>query len=293
MNSQMCQIGKVIKLDRNSINYPEKLKNIPDPPKILYCVGDISLLERRSVAVVGSRRFTQYGKEIATQIGKALGLAEIPLVSGLARGIDGFSHQGAMEAGGIGIGVLGNGFNHMSPASNYKLMLRLLERGLVVSELEPDMLAKRFTFAHRNRIISGLSDSVIVVEANSNSGALITAKYAMDQGRDVYAVPANITSEYSLGSNLLIRDGAIPLIVINDLITELGGAVNSLNKRSLSLGSSESKIYDIILTHDGVTVDELSRILSMKTSEINSIVTLLEIKGIIISILGKLHIVNY
>lgn len=293
MSSQMCQIGKVIKLDRSSINYPDKLRNIPDPPKILYCVGDISLLERRSVAVVGSRRFTQYGKEIATQIGKALGLAEIPLVSGLARGIDGFTHQGAMEAGGIGIGVLGNGFNHMSPASNYKLMLRLLDRGLVVSELEPDMLAKRFTFAHRNRIISGLSDAVIVVEANSNSGALITAKYAMDQGRDVYAVPANITSEYSLGSNLLIRDGAIPLIVINDLITELGGAVNNLNKRSLSLGSSESKIYDIILTHDGVTVDELSRILSMKTSEINSIVTLLEIKGIIISILGKLHIVNY
>lgn len=281
----------VIRIDRDSIEYPERLRQIPGPPKQIYCTGNIELLNTISVGVVGARKHTVYGKNVALMVGRRLAESGITVTSGLALGVDAFSHEGALDAGGKVIGVLGSGIEKMGPQRNRDLMMRGLEAGgLVVSEYPPDEPTGPGYFPARNRIISGLSSALIVVEAGLNSGSLITAKYANDQGRTVYAVPGNINSQSSIGCNLLIREGAIPLIVIDDLIRDIGGMPADTEASCAGLDDDEQKVFDVVRDMSGATLDEISRGTGFNPNLVNSLVTVMEIKGVVESYAGRIYI---
>ena len=286
---------KIEKIESTSTDFPEKLRNIPNRPQQLYCAGDISLLKDRSVAMVGSRRHTAYGKNVALMIGRSLAERGITVTSGLALGIDAYSHEGALEAGGKVIGVLGGGIEVMGPQKNRSLMMKELDAGgLVVSEYEPTFPAQTHTFPARNRIISGLSEAIIVVEAGMNSGSLITANHAAQQGRTVYAVPGPINSQFSIGCNLLIRDGAPPLVLVDDLIRDLGLGSPAGRKKSIKakLAGDELMIYETLARLGGATVDEIVRETGKSASLINAVATVMEIKGIIETYAGRIYISN-
>ncbi len=278
-------------IDIKSAEYPAKLRDIPDPPGQLFCKGDTSLLNTKSVAVVGSRKNTVYGKNVALMIGKRFAGAGITVTSGLAMGIDAFSHEGALEADGKVIGVLGSGIDVMGPRRNRDLMNRGLENGgLVVSEYEPGYPASSWTFPARNRIISGLAEAVVIVEAGLNSGSLITAKHAAEQGRPVYAVPGNINSQSSIGTNLLIRDGVTPLVIIDDLIRDIGAATKKDAVSRPDMDADEERIFEVVRLMSGPTVDEIIRGTGFDPQLVNSLLTVMEIKGIIESYAGRIYI---
>lgn len=277
-------------IDIKSSEYPARLREIPGPPARLYCTGNLSLLHERSAAVVGARKNTVYGKNVALMIGRRLAENGIPVVSGLAMGIDAYSHEGALGENGRVIGVLGSGINRMGPQKNIRLMEEGLEKGgLVVSEYPPDEPAHKGTFPARNRIISGLAEAVIVAEAGLNSGSLITAKHAANQGRTVYAVPGNINSRSSIGCNLLIREGAVPLIVIDDVIRDLGLPAKPFNDESPELDSDEKKIFDSARSRGGATLDEIAADSALPPPSVSALVTIMEIKGIVESYAGRIY----
>ena len=283
--------NKIEKIDIDSKEYPIQLREISDPPKQIYCCGDRGLLYEESVAVVGSRKFTLYGKNIAIMLGETLAKYGIVLISGLANGIDSFAHKGMVDAGGKGIAVLGSGINKMGPRKNFGLMVDMINSGsLVVSEYEPDTPASVYTFPKRNRIISGLSKKVVVVEANFDSGALITAQFANEQGRDVYAVPGNINSQFSVGSNLLIRDGATPLIIFDDLIKSMGVDLAKDYIPKIECGEDEMEIVNALLKDNGTTVDKISKEIKKQPGETSAILTVMEIKGIVESSAGRYYL---
>ena len=241
--------------------------------------------------MVGSRKYTLYGKTVAGMIGKRLGECGVPVVSGLAYGIDAFAHEGALNAGGKVIGVLPGGLNNMVPAGNRALMQRGLDSGgLMISEYEPDDHAEKWKYPRRNRIISGISNCTAVVEANMNSGSLITAQHAMEQGRPVFAVPGNINSQFSIGCNLLIRDGAYPLVVIDDLVRCLGKDPVYVTGESAALGDDERKIFDAVQRYNGASPDRISEDTGVPTSSVNALVTIMEIKGFLRTYAGKIYI---
>ena len=284
-------LKKIQKIDIKSTEFPSRLREIPDPPAQLYCSGDISLLNEVSAAVVGSRKYTLYGRNVAVMIGSRLAECGIPVVSGLAYGIDAFSHEGALDAGGKIIGVLPGGIRNMVPVRNRDLMNRgISQGGLVVSEYEPDAKAFKYTYPRRNRIISGLSSCVAVVEANVNSGSLSTAQHAMEQGRTVYAVPGNITSQFSIGCNLLIRDGAYPLVVIDDLIRELGVDPSPVTESVRRLGEDEKKVFNSVSKYNGIMPDIIAEETGLTVAAVNALVTVMEIKGIFQTYGGKIYV---
>lgn len=284
-------LRKIQRIDINSSEYPARLRDILDPPRQLYCAGDISLLHDDSVAVVGSRKYTLYGKTVAGMVGGRLGECKVTVVSGLAYGIDAFAHEGALDAGGKVIGVLASGLNRMSPKRNYGLMKRGLEMGgLVLSEYEPDEPAEKYKYPQRNRIISGLAVCTAVIEANVNSGSLITAQHATEQGRPVYAVPGNINSQFSIGCNLLIRDGAFPLVVIDDLVRAAGKDPASREETEGRMGADEKAVYDAAARYYGAPLDRLAEDTKMSASSLNAIVTVMEIKGLISTYAGKVYV---
>ena len=278
-------------IDIKSAEYPARLRNIPNPPKQLYFAGDLSLCSSKTVGVIGSRKYTLYGKNVTLMIGKRLAENGITVVSGLALGIDAFSHEGALEADGKVIGVLGSGIEKMGPVTNYGLMEKGLRNGgLVLSEYPPEKPANKATFPERNRIISGLSEALIVVEAGLNSGSLITAKHAAEQGRPVYAVPGNINSQSSIGTNLLIRDGATPLVIIDDLIRDIGADIKRDPEIRPDMDEDEEKVYEVVRLMSGPTVDEIISGTGFDPQLVNSLLTVMEIKGIVESYAGRIYI---
>ncbi len=198
--------------------YPALLRHIPEAPPVLFALGHLSLLHRPAVAVVGSRDHTPYGGEVARALAWGAASAGLVVVSGMARGLDAVAHEAALDAGGGTIGVLGNGLGVVYPAANAGLYRRVAERGLLLTEFPPGERPTAGSFPRRNRIISGLARVTVVVEAGEGSGALITAGTALEQGREVMAVPGPITSPSSVGANRLIRDGAEPLLSSDDLL---------------------------------------------------------------------------
>lgn len=213
-----------MKLARSDALFPPRLKAIFDPPPSLYLRGSggPELLGRRAVGVVGARSCSPYGAQVARMLGRELAAAGLVIVSGLARGIDGEAHRGALESGGPTVGVLGCGIDRDYPAANAALSRRMEDGGLVVSEYEAGVEPAPWRFPARNRIIAGLCEAVVVVEARERSGALITADFALDEGREVFAVPGEITSALSVGSNALLRLGATPLTGSGDVLEALG-----------------------------------------------------------------------
>jgi DNA processing protein len=214
----------VSELRRSDDRFPSRLRAIFDPPPALHLrgAGDPALLDERSVAVVGARSCSPYGAQIARMLGRELAAAGLVVVSGLARGVDGEAHRGALEARGLTVAVLGCGIDRDYPASNAQLSRRIEESGLVVSEYEAGVEPAPWRFPARNRIIAGLSEAVVVVEARERSGALITADFALEEGRDVLAVPGEITSALSAGTNALLKLGAAPLTATADILDLLG-----------------------------------------------------------------------
>jgi len=270
--------------------YPRLLKQIHNPPKELYYRGDIALASGLSVAIVGTRKATRYGIWAAMHLSERLAGHGVVVTSGMASGIDTCGHRGAIKGGGKTIAVLGCGVDICSPASNRRLMEEIADDGLLISEYPPGMNATKYTFPQRHRIISGISAAVVVVEAGLSSGALITAEQAVEQGREVYAVPGNIDSSMSLGTNKLIKEGALPLIVADDLLDDLGIKRDPLVSRIRGLGADEREIIKCIETQSEVTVDYICRVTGKPPSEINGILTVLEIKGLVYSFMGKIFV---
>jgi DNA processing protein len=205
--------------------FPAQLRTIPDPPPVLFAVGNLALLQRPAVAVVGSRDHTAYGEVIGRTLAARAARAGLAVVSGMARGLDAVAHAAALDAGGATIGVLGNGIGVVYPAANRSLYQQVAARGLLLTEFPPGERPHAGSFPRRNRLISGLARATVIVEAAIGSGALITAGAALDQGREVLAVPGPITSAVSAGCNRLIRDGATPYLEPADLLQYFPEAV--------------------------------------------------------------------
>ena len=211
---------KVIKVNMNSRYYPERLRNIDDAPKEVYCLGNIELLNyKNNIAMIGSRNCSNYGERVAKDFAYNLAREDVCIVSGLAKGIDSFSHIGALNGKGKTIAVLGSGLDNVYPKENIKLVEEIIKNnGLVISEYPLGTKPLKYHFPARNRIISGVSDSVLVVEARKNSGSNITVDFALEQGKDVFVIPGNIYSKTSDGTNFLITEGAIPVLSYKDIL---------------------------------------------------------------------------
>ena len=210
----------VIKINQSDAYYPIKLKEIYDPPKELYCLGDIRLLNEPSIAIIGARDASIYGRRVAKQLAEDLSKRGVTIISGLAKGIDSCAHEGSYNNLGKTIAVLGSGIDIIYPKENEDLYKRIIKNGgLVISEYPLGTKPEKDNFPKRNRIISALSSGVVVVEAKEKSGTLITVDCALEQGNNVYAVPGNIDSINSRGTNNLIKEGAIPVTSYIDILS--------------------------------------------------------------------------
>lgn len=272
--------------------YPKKLKNIRGAPYVLYYKGNISVANNLSIAVVGSRKATSYGKWIAEKLSRELSELGVTIISGLATGIDTIAHKTAIKYNAKTIGVIGCGINIVYPKNNESLYNDIVNfDGAVISEYTFGMQPMPYNFPDRNRIISGLSDGVLVVEAQEKSGTLITAGHGANQGKEIFAVPGNIDSLYSKGTNALIKDGAKIVTCIDDIIEEILELKNMVesNKKKINYGNineDELRIINFLRTSDA-TIYEMAENIDMEISEILSILTILEIKGVVKQLLGK------
>jgi len=208
---------KIIKIGDE--DYPEKMKHIYRPPLKLYVVGNTEILNKKGIAIIGCRNCSEYGACNAYKFGYELAKKELNIISGFARGIDTYGHKGAIDAKGKTIAVLGSGLDVIYPPENKNLYKKILaSEGVIISEYPLGSKPEKYHFPARNRIISGLSDGVLVVEAKRKSGTLITVDYALEQGKDIYAIPGNISNENSYGTNELIKEGAIPVTSVDDFL---------------------------------------------------------------------------
>jgi DNA processing protein len=271
---------KIIPFD--SPYYPELLKKISDFPIVLYVKGSIKSTDKLSISIVGSRRCTRYGQSVAKKFSEAFASLGITIVSGLALGIDSEAHIGAINGKGRTIAVIGSGLDRVYPASNKKLAEKIWNGfGSVISEFPFGTEPRPFNFPFRNRIISGLTYGTLVIEAAKKSGSLITARLAAEQGRDVFAVPGNITSKMSEGTNALIKDGAIPVTEPDDILSYIS-AFNGLfvKGKVVELSPDEQKIIES-LENTSETVSGISRKTGITEQQLISILTYMEVKGLI------------
>ena len=280
-----------IYLGRNNPGYPRKLLEHLQDPEPIYYQGRYELIQRKAIAIVGSRKSTAYGRAVARNLAKRAAEYGVTVISGLALGIDGEAHRGALDAGGDTIAVIANGIDICYPSSHRSLQKKILEKGLIISECPDGAEPRAYTFPKRNRIIAALADAVIVVEAAVRSGSLITAECAVEQGKLLYAVPGNITSEASLGTNKLIRDGAEPLIVLDDVFKGMGLISPDIKSREESLGDDERLIISVLGEKGNMSIDELVRATGFTTMTVNGIITVLEMKGLLEVEMGKVMLV--
>lgn len=269
--------------------YPSLLQQIPDAPCLLYVRGAYDFaLERPMIAIVGSRKHTSYGEQASYRLAEDLARAGVIVVSGLAYGIDALAHKAALEAGAETLAVMGNGLADRSlyPRAHVPLAQRIAEQGALISEYPPDTRANSYTFPARNRIIAGMTLGTVVIEAAEESGSLITASLALDYNREVFAVPGSIFSLASFGTNRLLRQGAKIVTSVRDILEEFPGLAR---EETLSpapgaavpknLSSEEEKIL-ALLSHEPLHVDKIIKAATLETATVNSLLALLEIKGL-------------
>ncbi|HZE28985.1 MAG TPA: DNA-processing protein DprA [Gaiellaceae bacterium] len=263
---------------RSEAAYPSILRELHDPPPGLFLRGSggVELLSRRGVAIVGARACSTYGSQAARLLGRELAAAGLVVVSGLARGIDGEAHRGALEAGGHTVAVLGCGIDRDYPAAHAQLAARVGEAGLVISEYAPGVEPAPWRFPARNRIIAGLAAATIVVEARERSGSLITADFALEAGREVLAVPGEITSALSVGTNALLRLGATPLTSVDDVLESLG--VEAAAPPSAELGETPLRVLEALGREPG-GVDALVRETGLDAAAVATALAELELAG--------------
>ena len=289
---RVARLGVTV-LTWDSPDYPSLLMNIPDPPPVLYVKGELLPHDEWALAVVGTRRATVYGREATRTLVSGLAPGGVTIVSGLAYGIDTHAHQIALDTGGRTVAVLGSGLDIIYPAQNRKLAQRIVESGAVVSEYPLGTKPEGGNFPRRNRIISGLSLGVLVVEGSKSSGAMITADYAAEQGREIFAVPGNILSRNSAGPNQLIQQGA-------KLVTRIGDVLEELNLTMVAEHSEAREIIPdneteaVLLSHlslEPVHVDELGRVAGLPINEVASTLTFMELKGKVRQVGGMNYVI--
>jgi len=268
--------------------YLQIIDTIANKPKRLYFIGQLPTERRPTVAIVGTRKPTAYGKEVTYQLAYDLAKRGVIIISGNALGVDGIAHRAALDAGGTTIAVLACGLNHMYPAAHKTLATDIIRSGgAIISEYEPEVEARDFQFLARNRIVSGLSDAVIVTEAASRSGTLATVNHALDQNREVFVVPGNITSPMSAGCNALLKQGAHPVTRADDILDIIAPDLIE-SQAFLPLGSTplESKIIGLIQAgiRDG---DQLQQESGADISEFSQALTMMEITGTIRALGGN------
>jgi len=269
--------------------FPETLREIAQPPMALYCKGDLTLLEGRNLAVVGTRNITRYGRDVTQNMVADLVTHGFCIVSGLARGVDTVAHRTALEYDRLTVGVLPCGLNKVYPAENKDLFERIAEKGLLVTEYPLDTGVQQFTFVERNRIISALSMGVLVTEAGEKSGALITVNHAVDQVRDVFAVPGNIYSKASVGTNSILKSCQGALVTsAYDILEYYHLAVDKGTPCDIQLDIVESQILSALEEGDK-HIEELMALTGMVVSELMPILTSLELTGIIKKLSGNYY----
>lgn len=285
IKTRMDAVGKlgVKLLPISSPEYPTLLKQIHDPPPLLYMLGEIQKPDELALAVVGSRKMTSYGREVTQNLTQDLVAHGLTIVSGLALGVDACAHQAALEAGGRTIAVLGSGIDLIQPTTNIGIAQNIVRegKGAVISEFPLGTQAAQFTFPRRNRIISGLSLGVLVTEAAERSGALITVGQALEQGRDVFAVPGSIFNILSVGPHNLIKQGAKLVNSVEDILEEiqLESRVKQQSAREIIAESPEEEKIIKVLGNDELHVDKIVQRSDLQTSVVTATLTMMEMKG--------------
>ena len=280
--------------------YPQTLLQIYDPPVLLYVRGDRQVLNLPSLSIVGTRRPTLYGTQMAQRLGRDLAARGLVIISGMARGIDAIGHRGAMDANGRAIGVLGTGIDVCYPKENKKLYEKVLERGAIVSEFPLHTHPAPENFPVRNRIVAGMPLGVVVIEGAQYSGSLITARLAMEFGREVFGVPGNVTQPVSFAPNQLIKQGAKLVTCAEDVIEELPTPVRAAllkaeqpeaEQRNLlaaaSLDGSQKKLYELLNAEEPMPIDDIVERSGLNSSDVLATLFDLEMKGIIRQLPGK------
>ncbi len=272
--------------------FPEGLNEIPQPPKTLYIRGKLPSEDVIYLAVVGSRKYTSYGKDICEKIIRGLKGYPIVIVSGLAIGIDTIAHKAALEAGLTTISFPGSGLDNtvLYPRNNIRLAQEIINKGgCLISEMEPSWKATIYSFPQRNRLMAGISKAVLIIEAEEKSGTLITARMALDYNRDVLAVPGSAFSSNSNGTNWLIKQGATPVVCTNDVLEALGFEIIKANKsdkeKYMDCGKDEMKIIELL--REPMERNDLIRELGMNIGEANALLSIMEIKELIKEELGE------
>jgi DNA processing protein len=270
-------------ITRMDEDYPTLLAEIYDPPPVLYVKGELDPPDAPSVAIVGTRGATSYGRMVAEELAAGLARAGVTVVSGLALGVDGAAHRGALQAGGRTIAVLANGLDRTYPSQHARLSQSIVEQGALVTEFPLGAKPDAVNFPRRNRLISGLTSGTLVVEAGDRSGALITAAFATEQGRDVLAVPGSIFSPMSKGPNTLIRDGATPVTCVDDVLAELQPTrtVRQLTIESILPSDDTERALMRVLGTEPLHIDEIARVASIPMSAVSAALAMMELNGLV------------
>ncbi len=263
--------------------YPTRLKEIDQPPPVMYIRGEYLQDDLFAVAIVGTRRITPYGRQVTEELAAFLGSNGITVISGLARGVDAIAHHAALKAGGRTIGILGSGVDKIYPPEHQKLAEQMIERGAIISDYVPGTPPDASNFPPRNRIISGLSLAVVVIEAGETSGALITAGFAAEQGREIFSVPGSIFAPQSKGTNKLIQNGALPLLSVNDLMQALDFnriGEHKTARKILPTDETEARLLNI-LSNESMHVDEIRNQAELPIEKVSATLALMELKGMV------------
>jgi DNA processing protein len=285
----LCHDNSIRLVIQQADDYPRSLREIPDPPGVLFCRGTLLPQDALAVAIVGSRHATHYGLQQAERLAAGLARAGLTIVSGLARGIDGAAHRGALSAGGRTIGVLGSGLLNVYPPEHKELAAQVIDSGALLSESPPHSPPASGAFPQRNRIITGMSLGVIIVEASTRSGALISARHAMEQGREVFAVPGRVDNRMAHGAHRLIRDGATLVETVDDVLEQLGPLVEATtledgdvvrHPAELQLGEQEQEVLQAIGA-EPTTIDEVIGRTGLTPQKALSTVSVLEMRRLI------------
>jgi DNA processing protein len=282
-------ISVIIQTDEE---YPRRLREIEQSPPVIYMLGDLTAEDEWSVAVVGTRRVTAYGRQVAEEVAGTLARNGITVVSGLARGVDSISHQAALDAGGRTVAVLGSGLDRIYPPENRRLAEAITANGALISDYAPGTPPEASNFPPRNRLISGLSLAVVIVEAGQTSGALITAGFAADQGREVFAVPGNITSPGSKGTNRLIRDGAQPLLNPEQVLEALELTMVAEQRTArviLPADAVEAQLFEV-LGREPLHIDEIRTKTEIPIEKVTATLALMELKGMVRQVGGMQYV---
>ena len=272
--------------------YPARLKEIDQPPPVMYIRGEYLLDDLFAVAIVGTRKVTPYGRQVTEEIASFLAANGMTVVSGLARGVDAIAHQTALKAGGRTIGILGSGVDKIYPPEHRGLAEQMMERGAIISDYAVGTPPDASNFPPRNRIISGLSLAVVVIEAAETSGSLITAEFAAEQGREIFAVPGSILAPQSKGTNRLIQKGALPLLTPDDLMQALDltriGAQKSARK-ILPADETEARVLNV-LGSEPLHVDEIRNQAGLPIEKISATLAMMELKGMVRQVGGMNYV---